>query len=721
MQKNIIMFFLLTAINLSGQQSWKWQNPLPQGKAINEISIVDSNNIFAAGDNGLILKTTGGGTNWNIIETGYTNNLKTLYFTDNLNGCAGGDNGIIIRTTDGGLNFTRQDTGGVTFNINSIIFTSADRGYAATSNGILLGTTNGGSSWSQIISFPQSSFSKIYFVNSQTGWLTGGNGILKKTTDGGTTWNDQNSGLSSILSSISFTDPDNGWICGQSGIIIKTTDGGNSWSKINSTTTNWLLSISFSDQNTGITVGKNGVILRTTDSGSNWGKEVHDSTLTFNYISILNSGNGWLAGNSGFLAKSDDAGLTWDFKSSGDRVNMNSIYFISSSMGFIAGDKGTIYKTTDNGNTWIKKVSNTNVNLNDISYYNHYSKKEVWIVGDKATVLRSGDLGETWSIADYHKTTNSNLTSVDAEGTINNYIGCDNGDLLTINIAAGYRVHLDKALTKGTIKNIYTTRPSSIFIVGGAEPSGAGTYLFIHIGGSAGNGGAGGGPTTISNIFSDLNQVTFYKKLGSMYSDKYGLIVGRYGVLLKSTNEGKIWTKSTIDITEGKGICFADTANVFICGTNGEILKSTDKGNSWTKLTTHLRTTLSKIYFQDLQTGWVVGPNGLIMKTENGGGPTATGIKDDIIESLNSFSLSQNYPNPFNPETKIYYKISESCKVSIKVYNILGKEVSTLMNENKDPGTYNISFNGNGLSSGIYFYRLQAGSYSETRKMVLLK
>ena len=86
-----------------------------------------------------------------------------------------------------------------------------------------------------------------------------------------------------------------------------------------------------------------------------------------------------------------------------------------------------------------------------------------------------------------------------------------------------------------------------------------------------------------------------------------------------------------------------------------------------------------------------------------------------------SFSLSQNYPNPFNPITRIRYKIPERNIVSLVVYNVLGQKVTTLVDEEKLAGNYELQFDGSSLSSGIYFYQLKAGGFVETKKMVLLK
>jgi hypothetical protein len=84
-------------------------------------------------------------------------------------------------------------------------------------------------------------------------------------------------------------------------------------------------------------------------------------------------------------------------------------------------------------------------------------------------------------------------------------------------------------------------------------------------------------------------------------------------------------------------------------------------------------------------------------------------------------SLSQNYPNPFNPSTTIKFSIPNTQFTTLKVYNILGREVATLVNEEKTPGNYEVQFNGSNLSSGVYFYRLQSGSFSEIKKFVLMK
>jgi len=100
-------------------------------------------------------------------------------------------------------------------------------------------------------------------------------------------------------------------------------------------------------------------------------------------------------------------------------------------------------------------------------------------------------------------------------------------------------------------------------------------------------------------------------------------------------------------------------------------------------------------------------------------------VPSDVNEGSNNipeiYSLEQNYPNPFNPSTSIEFRIPENAFVSLKIYDVLGKEVVTLMNEEKNAGTYEVNFNASALSSGVYFYKLEAGNFVQTRKMVLMK
>ena len=98
-----------------------------------------------------------------------------------------------------------------------------------------------------------------------------------------------------------------------------------------------------------------------------------------------------------------------------------------------------------------------------------------------------------------------------------------------------------------------------------------------------------------------------------------------------------------------------------------------------------------------------------------------TAVKGGVSEMPSKFSLSQNYPNPFNPTTTISFVIPSRSIVSLRVFDMLGREVSTIVSEELPAGTYSRQWNAGKMSSGVYFYRLQAGSFTQTKRLVLLK
>jgi hypothetical protein len=150
-----------------------------------------------------------------------------------------------------------------------------------------------------------------------------------------------------------------------------------------------------------------------------------------------------------------------------------------------------------------------------------------------------------------------------------------------------------------------------------------------------------------------------------------------------------------------------------------DIYNSTDNGANFSSQYTGTGTYQDMSIKLDGTTirGWAVANNGGIVMY-NG---SLIGITNNQNEIPSNYALKQNYPNPFNPTTTIRFSLPKSGVVSLKVYNILGKEVATLVNGNLNPGTYNINWDANGYASGVYFYRLQTGNFVETKKMILLK
>ena len=209
------------------------------------------------------------------------------------------------------------------------------------------------------------------------------------------------------------------------------------------------------------------------------------------------------------------------------------------------------------------------------------------------------------------------------------------------------------------------------------------------------------------------------------------LFAGTDNGVFVSTNNGASWTAASTGL-QANGIypypqitsLAVSGSNVF-AGANGGtpsgVYMSTNNGASWTMPDTGM--TGYNIHYTQL----LVWGNRLYALTESGiwyrplNQFGATGVNDASNALPARFSLSQNYPNPFNPTTTIQFSISELSIVNLKVFDVLGREVATLVNGRMEAGVHQVSFDASRLASGIYFYQLQAGSFSQTKKLMLLK
>ena len=218
----------------------------------------------------------------------------------------------------------------------------------------------------------------------------------------------------------------------------------------------------------------------------------------------------------------------------------------------------------------------------------------------------------------------------------------------------------------------------------------------------------------------------------SFINDNTGFVC-RSSDFMKTTNSGVNWTNMSVPsstylsqlqfINENTGwITYLNSS-----GITTALSRTTNGGVSWQYYQFNsgglIRDNM-KCYFVDENTGWIVGgyfnsPKGCIMKTTNGG--VVTGFTQTNSEIPDKFSLSQNYPNPFNPSTVISYQLPVAGFTTLKIYDALGSEVKTLVNEKQNAGNYSVTFDGSNLPSGIYFYKLVTEKFSETKKMVLVK
>jgi choice-of-anchor A domain-containing protein/uncharacterized repeat protein (TIGR01451 family) len=262
--------------------------------------------------------------------------------------------------------------------------------------------------------------------------------------------------------------------------------------------------------------------------------------------------------------------------------------------------------------------------------------------------------------------------------------------------------------------------------------------------------------TTWNNCNSGLDSTSMVQSL----TVNNGIILaGTIGSGLFKSTDGSNWTKTACAYQSIQSLCSTNSA--IYAGTYGDgLYKSVDGGSSFAKVTSlavsyiyNIMTDITgRIFVSSLTNGvFVSADNGATWNTLGMGGfnvsslmvnsktsdvyagtkagtvykisglQTITGTTK-VIEVPKEFKLSQNYPNPFNPSTMINYSVAKAGLVTIKVYNILGKEITTLVNEEKSAGDYTVQFSAkSGYSSGVYFYRMQAGNFVQTKKLVLLK
>ena len=166
-------------------------------------------------------------------------------------------------------------------------------------------------------------------------------------------------------------------------------------------------------------------------------------------------------------------------------------------------------------------------------------------------------------------------------------------------------------------------------------------------------------------------------------------------------------------------IRFSSDSTGWIGGNYSRLYKTTNQGINWKRENISTGYIFNIASFND-SILWTSGNGGKIFHTTNGGEPLV-GIQNISTEIPESFKLNQNYPNPFNPSTNIQYDISNDNSVTIKIYNLPGKEVMSLVNDFKKAGRYIISFNGSDLASGVYYYKITSGKFEQVRKMILIK
>ncbi len=500
-------------------------------------------------------------------------------------------------------------------------------------------------------------------------------------------WFNQNSGTVQDLHSVFFVNKDTGWIVGYWGTFQKTTNGGNNWTSGSKFTSHHLSSIFFLNEQLGwaTTWYSEGEIFKTSDGGHTWNQQIIKTYPGFTSVQFINSDTGYATYGQvedAKIYKSIDGGLNWNpvFVYSQYYV-FRDVCFIDKNNGWVVGHGGKILNSTDGGSNWNIQESGTSDDLWAVYFIN---EETGWCVGTNGRILKTTDAGKVW--ISQQSPSSALLRDV---RFINENTGWIVGDYMIL-----------KTTTGGEIWESYL----------------------------------GGGTVYMSIFFID---------------NSTGWIVGRRGKILKTIDGG-------IPV---EMINF--TSNILDNGIELKWSTATETNNKGFEIE-------RKTEISDWQTIGFKEGNGTTTESQhysfvdNLFGVSATKLSyrlkqidydgtftySNVIEielSPTKFSLSQNYPNPFNPTTKIKYTIPttpaslpllgkegiEGWLVTLKVYDILGNEVATLVNEYKSPGTYEVEFNSVGarhassntnvLPSGVYFYQLKAGDFIETKKMILLR
>jgi len=348
---------------------------------------------WVVGQKGIIIKTTDGGINWEILNSGTMKDLYCVYFINSDVGYTAGSNGTILKTTDGGGTWnTQTNTFPDNSSIRTVFFVNENVGWAGGSN-YILSTKSGGTTWLRYDDWWATWVYSMFFLNDQVGFWVGR--MVKKTTDGGSTWNELNSwdnGIPFVYEyyDMFFVDDSVGWITCSDGSILKTTDGGNWWttqSQLNNAG-----SIFFKDQNTGWAAVYGEGIFKTEDGGVNWSK----TSIKGIEDIFFSQTNGFLVGIGGKILKSVDEGNQWidAYQNLVPNIDLNSIFFNDAQLGFAVGDSGKILKTEDSGNTWLHQTSPMKRNLNSIYFTDANTG---WIAGYEV-ILKTNNRGEAWQL-----------------------------------------------------------------------------------------------------------------------------------------------------------------------------------------------------------------------------------------------------------------------------------------------------------------------------------
>lgn len=701
--------------------------------------------VIASGFGGLILRSTNGGETFTQVTSNVTGDLWGLQMINDTLGWACGNANSLVKTTDGGQTWQTVTTPGYTSDYWWIDFMNESYGFIAA-NGKVLRTIDGGQNWEIIQagdSYPLFSIDVIDSLHIAAAGY-GGTGYSGKniySSDGGYNWINGGSLTFESVNCIQYINPDTGYLVMTNVSARKTTNRGQNWTIIGGIDDNYELQF-IDENNIGYSAG---TVLKINKAEVNldvWNRLILNDT--FSDVYFTSESTGYVV--SRWFYKTTDSGINWtmlpNFPTSVFTSTLRSIAFTDSLTGFVGGPPCRIVKTTDAGDNWYI-VNRTGLidTIGDINKIFFINPTTGWAVTSRGGILKTTDGGDNWF------------------AQLNTGVSITFNSIYFIDLLYGWTANTDRPYktTDGgnnwiqqTNLNIWDSRDIFFrdslngFIINGIlellRTTNSGT-----------------------NWFTQLNSQYVIRKLGWL-STVHGFIVGD-GVY-ETVDSGETWNeilelrniglrkihppKNYVAYTTGNlGLIYkyVDTTIVPVeltsftaeidnyrvtlkwttaTETNNlgfEVLRSSDNHN-WNLLTLingYGTTTLTHNYkFTDrIETSGIYYYK--LKQIDYSGDFNYSNIIEVSISSPFSFELSQNFPNPFNSSTTIQYQLPNEDFVGLKIYDVLGNEVKTLIEENKKAGYYTITFSEDNLSSGIYIYKLIAGKYSSTKKFILLK
>jgi photosystem II stability/assembly factor-like uncharacterized protein len=389
------------------------------------------------------------------------------------------------------------------------------------------------------------------------------------------------------------------------------------------------------------------------------------------------------------------------------------VSFVDSLTGWAAGEAGTIIRTTDGGSSWDIQNSTVQTFIMDVFFVD---QNYGWAISLRdefpfnSILLRTINGGDNWFTDDFPDSVGLVRTILFFD-TLNGFAGGSNISRTTDGGSSWIGINIDSSLVSDFPIHNFNFFSREFGYACGGRIDVAGVIW------KTSNSGLNWTAQRVSAdevfdifIFDSLNAVT-------LSGDPEGLFPIAE---LKTVNAGETWVYSDLPFV---GLSYAIEFRTFNEGwsASGEkFLLTPDHGTTWDEFGTPDSTTIYDIQFINARTGYAVGKNGTILKLD----PTLVSIEKEAILP-DELVLLQNYPNPFNPSTVISYQLPVNGNVSLKVYDVLGNEVLTLVDEFKQAGKFEFDFNASSTSmnlvSGVYFYQLRTIDFVQTKKMIYLK